>query len=80
MSYNKNILFGCFLARGSFYYYALILSIFNAVQAVGSMLWYKGLDQQKIGQSGIWYCCAFIGIICCHWLPTQHGHTDYYYL
>ncbi|XP_065910058.1 transmembrane protein adipocyte-associated 1 homolog [Dysidea avara] len=40
-------------SRASFYYYALFLSLVNAVQAVGSMLWYKGLHEQQLGQSGI---------------------------
>ena len=52
------------VARESFYYYALILSVINATQAVGSMLWYKGLTEQQIGQSGIWYnICTLIRII-----------------
>ena len=44
------------------------LSLVNVVQAVGSMLWYEGLHEQHIGQSGIWYC-ALIRVVAYYWLP-----------
>lgn len=54
MHYIRVFVFiSCVAARPSFYHYALILSLINAIQAIGSMLWYKGLREQSIGQSGI---------------------------
>ena len=71
-------IWSCLVARPSFYYYALILSLVNAVQAVGSMLWYKGLKEQHIGQSGIWYRALIRALLLL--VTTQHGHAYYNYL
>ena len=43
-----------YIAKKSFYRYALFLSVVNIVQAIGSMFWFNGKEHKHLGNAGIW--------------------------
>lgn len=53
--YDINWWFFFSKAKKSFYRYALFLSFVNIFQAIGSMMWFNGLNHKKIASAGIWY-------------------------
>ncbi|CAI8029547.1 Transmembrane protein adipocyte-associated 1 homolog [Geodia barretti] len=42
-----------FPSKKSFYRYAMVLSLINILQAIGSMLWYTGRNRRASGSAGI---------------------------